>query len=65
MSYVEEWGQKINKGLKGNDMMEVQAGNKLIKFGRQQQCKANKRLSEISGERDKIKSQLFKISKAK
>ena len=35
MSYVEEGGQKINNGLlKVNDMMEVQAGNKLIEFGR-------------------------------
>ena len=36
MSYVEEGGQKINNGLKANYMMEVQAGNKLIEFGRQQ-----------------------------
>ena len=65
MSYVEEGEQKINNGLKVNDMMEVQAGNKLIEFGRQQQSEANKKLSEISDERDKIESQLFKISKAK
>ena len=65
MSYVEEGGQKINNGLKANDMMEVQAGNKLIEFGRQQQCEATKWLSEISGERNKIESWLFKISKAK
>ena len=65
MSYVEEGGQKINNGLKANDMMEVQTGNKLREFGRQQQCKANKNLSEILGERDKIGSQIFKISKAK
>ena len=64
MSYVEEGGQKINNGLKTNSMMKAQAGNKLREFGRQQQCEANKKLSEISGERDKIESQLFKISKA-
>ena len=54
MTYVEEGGQKINKGLKINDMMEVQAGNKLTEFGRQQQSEANKKLSEITGERNKI-----------
>ena len=46
-------------------MMEAHAGNKLIKFGRQQQCEANKKLSDISGETDKIESHLFKIIKAK
>ena len=45
-------GQKINNGLKGNDVIEVHGGNKLIKFGRQQQSEANKKLSEISGEID-------------
>ena len=65
MSYVEEGGQKMNNGLKASDMMKVQAGNKLIEFGRQQQCEANKKLSDISGETDKIESQLFIISKAK
>ena len=45
--------------------MEVMAGKKLIEFGRQQQSKSNKKLSEISGERDNIESQLFKISKIK
>ena len=34
--------------------MEVQAGNKLTEFGRQQQSEANKKLSVNSGERDKI-----------
>ena len=29
-SYVEEGGQKINRGL--NDMIDVQAGNKVIDF---------------------------------
>ena len=49
MRYVEEGGQKINNGFKANDVVEVHAGNKLIEFGRQQQCEANKKLSEISG----------------
>ena len=33
MSYIDQGGQKINKGLKINDMMEVEAGQKLIEFG--------------------------------
>ena len=45
------------------DMMEVQAGNKLIEIGRQQQSEGNKKQSEISGEREKNEIQLFKISK--
>ena len=65
MSYVEEGAQKINNGLKINNMIEVQAENKLIEFGRHQQCGASKNLCEISGERDKIESQLFKSSKSK
>ena len=35
MSWVKEGGQKINNGLKVNDMMEVQAENKLMECGRQ------------------------------
>ena len=45
--------------LQVNDMKEVQAGNTLTNFGRQQQSEANKKLSEILGERDKIESQLL------
>ena len=33
MSYIDQGGQKLNKGLKINDMMEVEAGQKLIEFG--------------------------------
>ena len=51
-SYELCWrrGQKIDNGFKANDMMKVQAGDKLIEFRGQQQCEANTRLSEISGE---------------
>ena len=63
-SYIEV-GQKINKELEVNDVIEVQAGNKLIVFGRKQQFEAHKKLFEILGERDKIEIQLFKISKSK
>ena len=42
MSYIDQGGQKINKGLKINDMMEVEAGQKLIEFGSGKQGEANK-----------------------
>ena len=46
MSFVEEGegGQKINSGLKVNDMMKAQAGNNLIEYVGQQQYEANKKL---------------------
>ena len=47
-------------GLKVNDILEVQAQSKVTKFERQQQPEANRKCTEISGERDKIESQLFK-----
>ena len=54
MSYIDEGGQKINKGLKINDMLEVEAGQKLIEFGSGKQGEANKRLKDISKERNII-----------
>ena len=55
MSYVKEGGQKINNGLKVNDMMEVQAGNKLIEFGRQQQSEANKKYLRFQMKETKLR----------
>ena len=46
-------------------MMDVQAGNKLIEFAREQWSEANKKISMILGERDKIDSHLFKMIKTK
>ena len=57
MSYVEE-GEKPNNGLKVNE-------NKLTEIGKQKQSETNKKISEISGERDKIENQLLKNSKTK
>ena len=65
MSYIDQGGQKINKGLKINDMMEVEAGQKLIEFGIGKQGEANKRLKDISEERNKIENELFKIKETK
>ena len=51
IGYIDEGEQKISEGLKVNDMMKVEAGQKLIEFGRQKQTEANKRLDEISHKR--------------
>ena len=37
ISNIDEGGKKICDGLKAGNMMEVEAGNKLIEFGRQKQ----------------------------
>ena len=48
-----------------HEKLEQLKAEQTAEFGRQQQSEANKKLSEISGERDKIVSQLFKIGKTK
>ena len=65
MGYIDEGRQKINVGLKVNDMMKVEAGQKLIEFGREKQIEANKRLDEISEERDRIEAELFRLQDSK
>ena len=37
MGYIDEGRQKINEGLKVNDMMKVEDGQKLIEFKREKQ----------------------------
>ena len=43
MTYIEQGGQRISEGFKQGDMMEVEAGNKLIEFGRKKQGEEKKR----------------------
>ena len=38
MSYIEEGQEKISHGVNVKDMMEIEAGNKFIEFGRQKQA---------------------------
>ena len=57
--YTEEGEKKISHGLNVKDMMEIEAGNKLIEFGRQ------KLVSDISQERDQVESELFKFTQIK
>ena len=65
MGYIDEGGKKISEGLKSHNMMEVEAGQKLIEFGREKQMDAKKRLNETSEERDRIEAELFKIKDSK
>ena len=61
MSYIDEGGKKMHDGLKAGNMMEVEAGNKLIEFGRQKQSEAwGGRLEDISKERTLFKTSLLK-----
>ena len=45
--------RKSTMDLKVNDMIEVQAGNKLTEFRGQQQSEANKKLSNFRRKRKK------------
>ena len=45
--------------------MEVEAGNKLIEFGRQKQSKAQGRIEDISKEKDLVQNWLSKKSGSK
>ena len=65
MGCIDEGGKKISEGLKSHNMMEVEAGQKLIEFGREKQMDAKKRLNETSEERDRIEAELFKIKDSK
>ena len=65
IGYIDEGRQKINEGLKVNDMMKVEAGQKLMEFRREKQIAANKQLDEMSEERDRIEAELFRLKDSK
>ena len=62
VSYIEEGQKKISHGPNVKDMIEVEAGNKLIEFGRQKQAEASKRQYDIPQERDQVDNELFKLT---
>ena len=37
MAYVHKVSKKISSGMKTNDLMEVEAGHKLLEFGQEKQ----------------------------
>ena len=63
--YVEEGGEKIKNALKVQDMMEVEAGYKLVEFGKEKQTEATNNMSDIMDERNKVEKELFKLTQAK
>ena len=62
MSYIYEGRKKIYDGHKAGNMKEVEAGNRLIEFGRQKQSEAQGSLEDIPKENDLIQNQLSKKS---
>ena len=48
--YAEEGGEKIKNVLKVQDMMEVEAGYKLVESGKEKQTEATNKMSDIMDE---------------
>ena len=65
IGYVEEGGAKIKNALAKQDMMEVEAGYKLVEFGKDKQSEATSKISRIMDERNKVERELFKLKGAK
>ena len=54
IGYMEEGGAKIKNALAKQDMMEVEAGNELVEFGKDKQLEATSKISRIMDERHKV-----------
>ena len=65
IGYVEDCGAKIKNTLAKQDMMEVEAGYKLVEFGKDKQSEATSKISRIMGERNKVERELFDLFKLK
>jgi flagellar biosynthesis component FlhA len=65
MSYVEQGEQRISKAAKKGDMMEVEAGNGLIEFGRKKQAEEKERIQVIAEERKKLLAELLDLNAKK
>ena len=65
IGYVEDGGAKIKNALAKQDMMEVEAGYKLVEFGKDKQSEATSKISRIMDERNKVERELFKLKGAK
>ena len=49
--------------MKDKNMVEVEAGNNLVEFGKEKENEARKRLCGSAEEREKVQSQLVKSKK--
>ena len=65
IGYMEEGGAKIKNALAKQDMMEVEAGYRLVEFGKDKQSEATSKISRIMDERNKVERELFKLKGAK
>ena len=65
IGYVEEGGAKIKNALAKQDMMEVEAGYKLVEFGKDKQSESTSKISRIMDKRNKVERELFKLKLAK
>ena len=65
IGYVEEGRTKIKNALAKQDMMEVEAGYKLVEFGNGKESEATNKISRIMDERNKAERELFKLKGAK
>ena len=57
--------RRFKNALKVQDMMEVEAGYKLVEFGNEKQTEATNKMSDIMDERNKVEKELFKLTGAK
>lgn len=65
MQYIEEGGEKIKNALQVKDMMEVEAGYKLVEFGKNKQAETAEKMSKLMDERNKVEKELFKLKGSK
>ena len=63
--YVEEGRAKIKNALAKQDMMEVEAGYKLLEFDKDKQSESTSKISRIMDKRNKVERELFKLKGAK
>ena len=65
LGYVEEGGAKIKNALAKQDVMEVEAGYKLVESGKDKQSEGTSKISRIMDERNKVERELLSLKKLK
>ena len=64
IGFVEEGGAKIKNALAKQDN-EVEAGYKLVEFGKDKPPEATSKISRITDKRNKVERELFKLKGVK
>ena len=65
MSFIDQGTKMIGETAKMKDMMQIEAGQKLIEFGSGKHEEAEKMLRDIAVERTMIQENLMKCSGSK